>query len=247
MVRWIVDSGASRHMSPHDGDFTWLQRVRIPHTVFGIDSQNPLQASHTGTISLVTKTSQYSRASLNVSNVWLVPGISDRLFSVSQGLDQKCEFRFSKSASYLSTPNGTKIPLKLENGLFVFYTTASGHDATATVATAPAARSLMSVFERFSRFDANFLLFHVRNNHLKTETLHKLTILVDDAPSFPHTLSRCIAGQPRTGAACVRMGVRPARAWRGSARVLRGVPIGARELRRAPLCVRKRVCAAPHL
>jgi len=159
--KWVLDSGASHHMSPDSSSFTYVSPLSSIPVMTADGSPMPLA----GVGSLVT-------LHLSLPNVYLIPKLKLNLASVGQ----ICDFgnylvMFSSSFCYVQDLQSQKLigTGRRENGLYIL------DELKVPVAAAAAATTTVDLSSfRLSLSSSSFYLWHSRLGHVSSSRLRFL-------------------------------------------------------------------------
>ena len=167
--RWLVDSGANNHMVTDESDC-------VPPIVpdSGHISGVSVDIVGQGDCQVTVVTESGSILPATIHDVKITPGLSQktngsfcRIFSVRQAVRHGCKVVFSPSANYLALPDGTKVSLESDNGL---YWLPCNFSASTTHVAAPSPA-------------VSKLLLHRRLAHLHDEGIRRLSAM--KVPGIP--------------------------------------------------------------
>ena len=115
-LRVIIDSGASRHMSPEELSFGSLS----PSTMtIRTASQHVLRDVKTGTCTLSALTDSGATANLSLPDTLFHMDLDAVLLSLSELLRQGYDVTLSLEGGHIVTPDGLILPLRVENGTWI--------------------------------------------------------------------------------------------------------------------------------
>ena len=81
LYNWVMDSGATCHMTPHESDFL-PETVRSANKVVEVADGHTVPATLCGTVLVITSTDLGQKINLRIEDVLLVPNLERRLFSL---------------------------------------------------------------------------------------------------------------------------------------------------------------------
>ena len=119
---WLVDSGASCHMTECADLFSAISDIP-PVSVYGVgpagaNGSSMLVATQSGMLSVPVMCDDGSVHDLKLENVLLVPGIGRNLVSVDALVAKGAELNFSSNGAQLTVPGSARISLARKSGLF---------------------------------------------------------------------------------------------------------------------------------
>jgi hypothetical protein len=174
---WIVDSGASQHMS-HRNDWLDSYEEMKPVDVLLADNSS-MKAVGRGQVSL--------GGGIRLQEVWYIPNLGKNLLSVRKVTERGAKVEFGLRGCQITTPDGQRtIKATQEGGLYVFQ--ASEH---ADLASGSSESGSFNSLE----------LWHRRLGHLNVQDLKKLENLVtgmkitDRNVDIRHPCEACIVGK----------------------------------------------------
>ena len=115
---WIMDSGSSTHVTPHEHDFSDYIKLSEARSISGVNGE-VLQAEGIGKVALSFQDVEGVEGTITFSNVLHVPGSKYRLLSVPQLLKKHVEVVFGSDA-LLRIPSGPTVKLERHFNLFKF-------------------------------------------------------------------------------------------------------------------------------
>ena len=115
---WIMDSGSSTHVTPHEHDFSDYIKLSEARSISGVNGE-VLQAEGIGKVALSFQDVEGVEGTITFSNVLHVPGSKYRLLSVPQLLKKNVEVVFGSDA-LLRIPSGPIVKLERHFNLFKF-------------------------------------------------------------------------------------------------------------------------------
>jgi hypothetical protein len=184
---WIVDTGATKHLSMNAEDVQDFVSKRLP-PVAGIDgTSNGIQPNGTGMALVTTVDSKGRPHQLRLRQTYIVPKLSRRLISVHRYCEDnpRAYFLFSAGHNVLHLSNGTRIDLDVaSNGLYLL----KGGPAVAHVAThRPRRPSEFELFHRrFGHVNPRLVAHIVKTNELPVKKPASLTKI-----ALKHTCHSC--------------------------------------------------------
>jgi hypothetical protein len=118
--KWILDSGASQHMSNKREWFTEFQQLNEPLKIY-LGNNSVINATGKGQVKVITEyDGKQTKATL--CNVLYVPDLAKNLFSVSQATQHGVSFEFSKNACYLKNDRNEIITIaKKRKDIYTFW------------------------------------------------------------------------------------------------------------------------------
>ena len=110
---WLLDSGASSHMSPNESDFLTLERVS---RVVRVANDQTLEAVGIGMMQCIVEDSEGIATPIMFSEALLVPGITKRLVSAPKMVARGNAILLGPREAWVMNPAGIKINLNREHG-----------------------------------------------------------------------------------------------------------------------------------
>ena len=187
--KWVVDSGATSHMTPHRSYFMDYTPFPSPVAVGTASKGTTLFALGHGTVPLTFNV--YGKSNdIPLLNTYYVPGLSENLFSTGVAADKHCSITFRADIVQVYSPKGALwcTGHKSKGGLYTL-------DATVTsclLNTAPNASALLTTTTLTTTVPAKtsmlLQLWHERMGHIGIKRLLKMAkagmvIGLDDLPA----------------------------------------------------------------
>ena len=161
MRRWTIDSGASKHISPHRELFTSLQNPGL-FSVVRFGNNETLRVAGIGNISLIT-----AEGRITLQNVLYVPDAATNLLSVSCATSNGAAVDFQAKSASINVGGRPVASAYKEDNLYIFYAV---QDATATA---------------YAVRQESPELWHRRYCHLGYDNMAKLGAMVDGIHTTP--------------------------------------------------------------
>lgn len=170
---WVLDSGASHHMSPHSKSFVSLS----PNSSLSIITADGTPMPLVGVGSVVTP-------HVSISDVYYIPTLTLNLVSVSQLCESGYLVSFSSSTCFVQDPRSQKVigTGRRQGGLYVLDQLNVSHVAASSVD--------LSSF-RLSRSSSVFYLWHSRLGHVSASRLKFLVSTGALGNLDSHDISDC--------------------------------------------------------
>lgn len=93
MHSWIVDSGASSHITPYKAFLSEYEKFEKPHKIYLGDGK-PVEAYGKGKMPFIT-----DEFTSELRDVLWVPEMSENLFSLCRAMEMNCDVQFSTENS----------------------------------------------------------------------------------------------------------------------------------------------------
>jgi hypothetical protein len=103
--RWLIDSGASRHMTPNRSKFKTYSKFDKPQKV-GLGDGHTIDALGVGNIPITVRISRRETKICTVYNVLHVPDLKVNLFSVKSAAEKNIIVQFGHSRCWLKNKHG---------------------------------------------------------------------------------------------------------------------------------------------
>ena len=129
---WVVDCGATKHCVPFTSDLSRVNNTR-PNVWVRVANGTLIKATATGDAS-VPVASMSGPHTLHLSNVLVVPGLSQRLFSCKHGFEKDRIRTHLNDALMLELPNGRRVPFSIRSNQYMVGTDQVAASAMATAA-----------------------------------------------------------------------------------------------------------------
>lgn len=123
---WIIDSGASNHLTPYREFLSDYEEFETPHSII-IGDGNSLQAYGQGKVPFESE--EFEGTILNV--LW-VPKMKENLFSIGKAVEQGCNVQFSSELSKVLFYKGEQLVLrgtKSQESIYFLLTIKPLHEA----------------------------------------------------------------------------------------------------------------------
>jgi transposase InsO family protein len=176
---WIVDSGASDHITNDPNDC--ITRAVCHKRVEGIDPSRPLIATAFGSTHFCFKNASYQ-----ASRTLIIPKASAKLFSLNRAIEDGCTV--SPKMDKLCFPNGQHTKIHRIDGVRVIIPSLTGFasaDAKAALGKTTDKRARDEDFQKpFAALHFAKLLFHLRLFHANDDRCTRTQRATIDAPRF---------------------------------------------------------------
>lgn len=181
---WIIDSGASSHMSNGRGDFDEYRELKAPITI-SVADETIVSAVGVGSV----KISLRGRPTIKLTDLLHVPDLDRRLISVPALASKVVQVCFERGVCKLSVNDNKVLSIRQSGKLFVISATQA--DDVAATAGAAIATSDSKVPTRESAFEEETTreVWHARLGHIPAARMTQVALAVDDLP--------CRARRPR--------------------------------------------------
>lgn len=173
-IRWILDSGASSHMT-----YLKSQFIEIDETFKGnvrLADDNDLEIKGIGTVQLKVKIDNQIKI-VNLPKTLFIPELRSNLFSIAKATDNGCKVEIVSDKAIVFKNDEVLIYSEKKNGLYCI-------------------ESFLNIKNVISKkSDQEFLLWHRRYGHLNASDLRKLVIenMVNGLPNFNKQNINCIS------------------------------------------------------
>ena len=182
-TQWIVDSGASSHMSNDNADFATLDPDSKCKVI--VATGEAVTSRGRGKVRLPVE----GNGDVTLLDVLLVPELENKLFSVAKAVDQGHRVCFGPDKSYIECVDGYTVPIERSGNAFLLPTRESAERARASTERAPthgpAGTNAM----------ANLALWHRRLAHANLRTTAKAISIPFPVNLDPGTCPSCCVGK----------------------------------------------------
>ena len=114
---WVVDCGATKHCVPLVHDLSRVDNTQ-PNVWVRVANGTLIKATATGS-ACVPVTSTTGPGTLHLSNVLVVPGLTQRLFSCKHGFERDGIRTHLNDELALALPNGRRVPLSIQHNQYM--------------------------------------------------------------------------------------------------------------------------------
>ena len=110
MSEWLIDSGCSNHMTPYENDL--IYNISSSRSLVEVANGNIVKAPKRGTVDIcITDVKTMKTQNIHLESVLYVPGLTRRLFSVTQWTDSGGTMIFNGDLCTMSLPNTFSLQL----------------------------------------------------------------------------------------------------------------------------------------
>lgn len=114
---WVIDCGATKHCVPYTGDLSRVNCTR-PNVWVRVANGTLIKATAMGEASVPVASTNGPR-NLHLSNVLVVPGLSQRLFSCKHGFEKDGISTHLNNALVLALPSGERVPFSIQRNQYI--------------------------------------------------------------------------------------------------------------------------------
>jgi hypothetical protein len=171
---WLIDTGASKHVSGNRGAFGSLGRV----PVFGVKVANGdiVQVAQVGRVPLRIRTEDGRMAKAELTNVAYNEQFSSNLLSWSQLCHDGWQLHSSKETGhYLKTPAGSRIPLSMRQRVLTMNTGSLERAFAASEPDTTTNKAMMVLHERLGHMGVDRMTTLINSGDKRVVGLPKLT------------------------------------------------------------------------
>ena len=150
-IKFVLDSGASDHMVPHES---------ILHDFQALDGEHPIQIAESGRSLLITGKGKLNIGTVTLTNVLVVPKLGFDLISVSALSKKGCKILFTQEEAQICIKNEWILRFKHEGNLYTLvHPCESGETIPVQLKT-----SLVSTYEKNSMMNLHKRMGHISRN-----------------------------------------------------------------------------------
>ena len=112
LYNWVMDSGATCHMTPYKSDFL-PETIRSVNKVVEVADGHTVPATLCGKVLVITSTDLGQKINLRIEDVLLVPNLERRLFSLMSLIEQDHDVRLSRNKGVQIYFSGERSPVTI--------------------------------------------------------------------------------------------------------------------------------------